>query len=289
MPGTRPSFRSPAARDGFAAAYEAMLARWPVPYDVCELPSEFGRTQVLSSGPPDAPPVVLLHGGGSTSTVWWNTVAALARAHRVHAVDHIGDLGRSVNDGRPLKTVDDLLTWLDGVVDGLGPDRVAVVGHSYGAWQALTWALRARQRVTRLVLIDPTDCFVGMPTAYKLRSLPVLLAPSRRRWRSFLAWETGGAALDPQWVDLIARNGEVRAAWPVMPKRPAADRLRALDVPTLVVLAERSRAVEATTAARVASDTLPDVRTTVLTGQTHHTLPAHDAAALNAALVGFLS
>lgn len=285
----RPAFRTPAAEAAFVAAYDAVLARWPVPVEPVDLRSEFGTTHVQVCGPADAPPLVLLHGGGATSTVWFAVVGELARSSRVYAVDQIGDAGRSVHDGRPLRRATDLTAWLDGVVSGLGLTRTALAGHSYGGWLALRYALSAPERVSRLLLLDPAACFAGTGAAYKLRAVPLLARPSAARLRAFLAWETRGAALDPAWLHLAGLSAEARTAPIVWPRRPTAADLRTFPVPTLQVLAEHSRSLDPRRAAAGASAVLPDVTNTVLPGATHHTVPTVDGDRLARVMTGFLA
>jgi len=274
----RPSFPSPAIERAFSAAYDSVLELWPVPFQSIDVPSEFGTTHVHVCGPADAPPLVLLHGGGATSTVWFATVERLSRAHRVHAVDQIGDAGRSVHEGRPLRGIDDFSAWLDALLDALGITRTALLGHSYGAWIALGYALHAPERLSSLVLVDPTDCFVGMSAAYRLHAVPLMVRPSARRMRELLAWETGGAPLEPRWLELVGlAAGEVRGSRLVLPRRFPAARLRACPVLTLQVLAGRSRAVDTERAAAAADRVMPGVVTEVLSEATHHTLPTQDA------------
>ncbi len=285
----RPAFRSPAAEAQFSAAYDAVLAQWPVPVESVDLASEFGTTHVQVCGPADGPPLVLLHGGGATSTVWFAVVGDLARRHRVYAVDQIGDAGRSVHDGRPLRAAGDLTDWLDTVLDGLGVPSTALAGHSYGGWLALSYALSAPQRVSRLVLLDPAECFTGTGPAYRLRAIPLFVRPSAQRMRAFLAWETRGAALDPTWLHLMGlAGGEVRGTAVVFPRRPDAAALRAFPVPTLQVLAEHSRSLDPGKAAAGAAALLPDVTNTVLPGASHHTIPTEDGARLARLMTDFL-
>jgi len=104
--------------DQYLSAYDAALARWPVPVDVLELPSAYRTTRVNACGPASAPPLVLLPGGFATSTVWSASVAALSAAHRVYAVDVICDQGRSVASGTPVDSLPALMAWLDTVLDG---------------------------------------------------------------------------------------------------------------------------------------------------------------------------
>lgn len=270
----------------YLAAYDAVLERWPVEVTPIDVPSAYGTTRVNACGPQDAPPLVLLHGGGATSTVWFANVADLARTHRVFAVD--GD-GRSIHNGAPIATAVDFMAWLDAVLSGLGVESTALCGHSYGAWQALGYALHARERVTKLVLLDPTDCFAPMSLSYRLHAVPFLLRPNARRWRQFLAWETGGAKLDPAWLNLTALGAEQPRSRIVMPRRPAPARFAGFTVPTLLVLAERSRVHDIRLVEANARRVLPHVVTAVLPAATHHTIPTENAGAIDRILLDFLS
>ncbi|MEU9996447.1 alpha/beta fold hydrolase [Streptomyces sp. NPDC050848] len=260
----------------FLAAYDAVLARWPAGTTTSELVTAHGTTHLLSHGPEDAPPVLLLPGGGATATGWHTLAAALGRTHRVHAVDLIGEPGRSVPAAdRPLRTVDDLTAWLGALLDGLRLESAAFVGHSYGAWIALQHALRAPDRVDRLVLLDPTNCFTGFSPRYLLRALPMLLRPTTARTAAFLRWETGGGAEpDPHGRRLLALAADFPSARPVTGPRPTPAELSRLKPPTLLLLAERSRAHDPARVAASARAAVPHLETATLPGATHHTLPA---------------
>lgn len=114
----------------------------------------------------------------------------------MYAVDTMGQAGRSVHSGQSLRTVDDLMAWLGGVLDGLGLDESALGGHSNGGWIALRYALHAPARVRQLVLVDPTMCFAGLSPAYLLHAVPILARPSTKALNKFVHWETGGQQLD---------------------------------------------------------------------------------------------
>ncbi|MFE8958486.1 alpha/beta fold hydrolase [Streptomyces iakyrus] len=272
----------------FLAAYDAVLDHWPVPVDRMDLTSAYGTTRVTACGPTNGEPLVLLHGGGTTSAVWFANVADLSRIRRVYAVDRIGEAGRSLPGGRPLRSVDDLLVWLDGVLDGLGLGRADLCGHSYGGWIALTYALRTPQRVRKLTLLDPTQCFAGYKAGYLLRALPMLIRPTAQRARAFLAWETHGAEVDPAWLDLYGRAAEFPRTKVVVGKRPRSRQLRNLTIPTLVLLAGDSRAHHVRRVEATARLHLPHVETAVLPGLSHHSVPFARAAAINSMLLDFL-
>ncbi|MFI7359137.1 alpha/beta fold hydrolase [Streptomyces avidinii] len=267
----------------FRAAYDAALGQWPGPVEAVDLPTPYGVTRVNRCGPAGAPPLVLLPGGGATSTVWGACAAAgAARTHRVHAVDLVGDPGLSVPEpGRPIRAVGDLVGWLDAVVDGLqdgpGPHGpVTLGGHSYGAWIAAHYAARRPARLGRLVLLDPTRVFAGLRPGYVLRALPVLARPTPERIRSFLAWETRGAALEPAWLRLQEETARFPGVRPVTGPRPDLAGLAGRQVD--VLFAERARCHDSGRAARAAREALPGARVDVLPGVAHHALPLTAAA-----------
>lgn len=285
-----PRFKSPAIESTFFAAYDAVLARWPVPVDSIDVPSGYGTTRVQVCGPAEGLPLVLLHGGMSTATVWFANVADLSVTHRVYAVDQIGDVGRSVHDGQPIRSVDDFMGWLDGLLAHLGLTQAALCGHSYGAWLALNYTLHSPGRVGKLILLDPTTCFAGLNFGYRIHAIPLFARPSAQRVRAFLHWETDGAALDPAWLALAAlAGGEARGSKLIVAKRPAEGRLRASTVPTLVVLAQNSKAHDASQVAANALRLMPRASTATLTGATHHTMPTLGAPALNRTMLDFLA
>ena len=277
----------------FLAAYDAVLRRWPVPVEAIELTSPYGTTRVNACGPAGAPPLILLNGGGTTSTVWFANVASLSQVRRVYAVDRIGEAGRSQSaSGTPrdsvIKTVDDLLGWLDQVIAGLGLERAELAGHSYGGWLALSYALRHQDRVARLVLLDPTQSFAGFKPSYLLHAVPIVVRPSADRVERFLAWETGGADLDADWLRLYRLGAEYRGAKVVTGGRPGAEQLREFAKPTLVVLAGASKAHypgKVETGARH----LPRAEVVILPGVSHHGMPFTHAAELNDLLTRFLT
>lgn len=284
-----PRFRSAAAETAFFAAYDTVLAQWPVPVESVDVPSVFGRTHVQVCGPRDGKPLVLLHGGGATSTVWFANVEALTRTHRVYAVDQIGDAGRSVHDGQPITGPDDLVTWLDSVFEGLGLAAAALGGHSYGAWLALRYAIHAPARVNKLVLLEPTLCYTGMRLSFRMRAVPLFVRPSADRMRNFISWETAGAAIDPAWLHLIAPERAVVTSKLILPHQPKAADLQAAIMPTLVLTAERSKQHNIRQLAVNAQQRMPNAVTTVLTGASHFTVPLHNPQQLNEAMVRFLA
>ncbi len=283
----RPPFRTAEARAAYVAAYEAVLAQWPIPVERRDVATPYGSTRVTIAGPADAPPLVLLAGGGATSTVWFSNAGALGRHHRLYAVDVMGDAGMSV-PSVPTRSVGDLMRWLDAVAEGCGLEKVGIGGHSYGGWIALTYALDHPDRVRRLVLIDPTTCFTGWNPAYLARALPMIVSASPETLRRLLRWETRGARLDPAWLNLVLTGVATFQGKIVLPKRPRPEQLRRLAVPTLLFAAGRSRAQNADRLAAKARQ-VRSLTVAVLPSATHHTLPTVDTEELDERILTFLA
>jgi pimeloyl-ACP methyl ester carboxylesterase len=282
------SIPDPDAQARFTRAYQRVIDHWPVPVTSLDAPTDYGRTHLLAAGDETAPAVLLLPGGGATATAWSAVAGGLARAHRVIAVDPIGQPGLSTSGPRPLKTAADVAGWLDQVLDWLGAERAALAGHSYGAWLALRYALHAPARVSRLVLLDPTSCLAPLSLAYRLRSIPLLARPGAERARRLFAWETRGRPLDPDWLAVATAGADLGRLKIVLPAVPKPAELARLALPVLVLVAGRSRAHDPALVARRASERLPEVTVETLAAAAHHTIPTEDADELTGYIAGFL-
>ena len=99
----------------------------------------------------EGPPLVLLAGMASDGASWEPVLDGLAARHELIVPDNRGS-GRTVADGASMSRetlTDDVLALLDA----LGIERAALLGHSMGAMLGWAIAARAPGRVTALVPI----------------------------------------------------------------------------------------------------------------------------------------
>jgi pimeloyl-ACP methyl ester carboxylesterase len=110
-----------------------------------------GATIWVRSGG-SGPAVVLIHGFGDTGDMWGPLAARLARNHTVIVPDLRG-MGRS---SRAAAGYDKKSQAGDirAVVEKLGQDRTAVVGHDIGTMVAYAYAARYPAKVSKLVVMD---------------------------------------------------------------------------------------------------------------------------------------
>src|SRR6478609_8482047 len=99
------------------------------------------RLHVAEAGPEDGPLVILLHGFPEFWYGWRHQIGALTEAgYRVMAPDQRGynrsDKPKDVASYRLETLVDDVV----GLIDAVGRDRAAIIGHDWGgivAWRAI--------------------------------------------------------------------------------------------------------------------------------------------------------
>jgi pimeloyl-ACP methyl ester carboxylesterase len=161
-------FTSQAGRAAFLAAYDRVLGElWPVTYESVEVPTRFGPTHAVVSGPPAAPPLLLLHGAGLSATSWYPNIATYAERFRTYALDTIFDSGRS-RQTRLLRSRQDCAAWIGDVLDALALDQTAIVGLSQGGWAAACAARFLPDRVSRLGLLAPVGALARFRLPYWL-------------------------------------------------------------------------------------------------------------------------
>ena len=100
----------------------------------------------------DGPPLLALHGLASSAN-WYDIVARLLRdRYHIYAPDQRGHgQTTSAPDGYDWKTLSDDLA---GLLDHIGLDQVAVMGHSWGGNVATNFAADYPGRVSRLIMIE---------------------------------------------------------------------------------------------------------------------------------------
>lgn len=108
--------------------------------------------QTLGQGPD----LVLLHGWGMNAAVWSGLAEALAGDFRLHLIDLPGH-GES-----PLAAGDGLADWALACLETV-PAQASWLGWSLGSLVAQQATLVAPERVSRLVLVAGTPCFVQRP------------------------------------------------------------------------------------------------------------------------------
>jgi pimeloyl-ACP methyl ester carboxylesterase len=107
------------------------------------------RTHVALAGDPEAPPLLLVHGWPQHWWCWRHVIGGLAERYRVIAPDLRGHGWTEAPKAGYEK--DQLTTDLLATLDALGVEKATWVGHDWGAFTGFLAALRAPERIERLV------------------------------------------------------------------------------------------------------------------------------------------
>lgn len=280
----------------YVSTYRAQLAEWPIQAEAKVLEVATGRMHLVVWGPSDAPPLLLLHGGGGSSVGWINQAEALGAQHRLYALDLPGHAGLSVAK-KPLKKVAETMTLIDEVLDTLQLSRVDILGISLGGAYAAHYALRSPQRINRLVMIAPSPLLLPLRFSFFMNNLRLLFGTSGIE--GFMRWlgpkqNAGQPLYEKRLQQVVHWFGAARRhfglpnmmgmEWPAILRN---DQLRALLVPTLVILGEHEVVYDARKGiARAAL--IPNVQTALIPGAGHDVMWSQPER-LNATITAFLS
>ncbi|MEU0546392.1 alpha/beta hydrolase [Micromonospora sp. NPDC005979] len=225
---------------------------------------------VLESGA--GPAVLMLHGSGPGTTgsgAWASTAQALGTSWHLVAPDQAGFGRTPVPAGSP----SGLRLWTEqaaGLMDALGVESYAVVGHSMGGAVALALAAAHPERVTRVVAVSTMGA-PGAPLSADLDA--VWAAPAgplgARDMLSRLLLDQAlvtDAAVEARAATM--RDGASAYASLFPPPRArwvddltlSAQTLAAIRVPVLLVHGAQDRLTPLETAARPLLEHLADVR-----------------------------
>jgi len=282
-----PLFKSPEGEARVLAAYDAAMKLWPIPYEQRDLPTRFGSTHVIVSGPADAPPLVLLHCALMTSSIWSPIIANLSRDYRTYAVDVIGDIGRTAPTNPP-ETYPDLAQWLLETYRELGIERARLLGWSFGGFVATNFAVHEPQRVEKLALLAPFATFVKPGPGFLLGLVPLVVA-TRATARLFeRAMCFKGSFEYSEHSDLLYqrfKNG--RPVFKVRPRVFTDEELRGLTMPTLLLVGDHELLYNPRAAVERAAQVLPHGHAEIIRN-CNHAVVSDQTAWVSARVLEFL-
>ncbi|AUX42858.1 alpha/beta hydrolase [Sorangium cellulosum] len=276
-PATRPG-ASPAA--GFDPELSSYTYPFPVRYFELESQRQKLRMAYMDVQPekPNGRTVLLLHGKNFSGAYWEPTIRALSeRGFRVIAPDQIG-FGKSTKPAAYQFSFHGLAEATRALLDSLGVQRAAVVGHSMGGMLAARYALMFEGRAERLVLVNPIG-LEDWKTVVPYRSIDAWfkqeLAATPDSIRDYQRKSYYDGAWKPEYERLI----EIPAGWTRHPEyarvawcsaltydmiftQPVVYELPRLRTPTLLIIGLRDRtALGRAWAPKEAADALGDYTT----------------------------
>jgi pimeloyl-ACP methyl ester carboxylesterase len=242
------------------------------------------RVKIAGSGPP----VVFFH--GAFGLQWDPFLDRLAESHTVYAPEHPGTTPGDPDGVKPLDNLWDLVLSYDELIDRLGLESPALVGHSFGGMIAAEVAAAAPARVRRLVLISPIGLWRDdTPIKNWMAMLPADLAPlvfvepeGPLAQQMFAVPEDPDAAVDAQIQMIWSLACTGKFVWPI-PDKGLAKRLHRISAPTLIVWGRQDGLVPSIYAQEFA-DRIPNARVEIVEQAAH--LPQLEQLDVVSQLVG---
>jgi pimeloyl-ACP methyl ester carboxylesterase len=128
------------------------------------------------AGDSHRPILVFLHGSWHDSNQWQEIMAPLSKSFHCIAIDLLG-FGNSQTD-RPPTSIADEVDCLHEFLNALQlNDRVYLIGHSLGAWVAVSYAIKYPHKIRGLVAISPEGFYLNTQKRYGLTTKFLLAHP----------------------------------------------------------------------------------------------------------------
>ncbi len=201
------------------------------------------------------PELILLHGWGMHSGIWEDVIESLIDHYRVTFLDLPGHgYSRLPEAGHTLRD-------LSRAVAAVAPPRAAWVGWSLGGLIAQRLAIDAPERVTKLVLVSSSPCFVRRPAwthGVDYRILHAFAENLSRDYKAtlkrFLALEVHGSEHETAQLRilraLVFQHGNpdtaaLRDGLAILENEDLRDELTGISCPTLLLMGRRDNLVPA--------------------------------------------
>lgn len=135
--------------------YDRQMENLDTPYTDLYIDTSFGRTHLIECGNLTGKPLLVFHGGNATTAYNLKYCRFLLKDFHIYAVDTIGHPGKSTEVSLSPRN-QDYGKWAVDVIKGLGFDRIACFGGSFGAGIVVKAMCVAPELIGRSVLLVPS-------------------------------------------------------------------------------------------------------------------------------------
>ncbi|WP_448163571.1 alpha/beta fold hydrolase [Bacillus mobilis] len=239
-------FISEKGKEDFQIAYDESMALLPTPNDMKDIETTFGtiRTYYFTKEEnKHKEPILLLPGRGASTPMWVPNLEGLREKRPVYTIDLLGEPGMSVQT-KVIENQKQQAEWLNEVIEGLGLEKVHIVGVSIGGWTAMNLARYNPEHIATASLLDPVFVFAQISIKMILASIPasVPIVPKLLR-EKMLSYVSGGAEINDdepiaKLIESGMRNYKLKTPAPDLFSK---EDLKNINVPVLALMAEKSK------------------------------------------------
>ena len=273
----------------FYSLYDSSLARWTVPYEIIDVHSHYGKTNIIACGDKNNPPVLLIHAMGLSATMWYPNVSELSKTHRVYAINTIGDLGKSELydfDTYP-ENGQDYSSWLNNAMDQLQISKCDVIAASMGGWIAMNFAINSPERINQLILLGPMG--IKANTAGVMKHLfKVMIFPNQKNKEAVTKWTLGDdQKVNDEMAEYMNTALNCEGRLPI-PKHIKKKELEKIEAETLLILGEFDNPIgNPDKNIKFAKKCIKELKVEVVA--TGHLMSIEDPEQINSLMIDFLN
>lgn len=270
--------------------YDERLSKWPVSYESLYVPTRYGDTHVIVSGPKDGPPIILVHAMGLNATMWLPNIVDLCRRFRIYALDTIGDLGKSKLyqlDNYP-KNGQAYSGWLEEVFEKLGIEQASLIGSSMGGWISMNFAIYSASRVKNLVLLGPQGLSGNLEVLARLFS--VIFFPTKTNKKGLVRWILGeNPMVHEAFADYMFTTMDLNCRGKIAaPVKLSIEQLAKILAPTLLFVGKNDPTLNSQKHIDRALMTIRNLQVEVMVG-TGHVMSTENPEFVNNRIINFLT
>ncbi|RXM43878.1 alpha/beta fold hydrolase [Flavobacterium sp. YO64] len=234
-------FETKSEKKTYLNAYDKALKLWDIPYTEENVKTSFGTAHVNIAGPKNAKSLVLLHGMDATSTMWYPNIKALAKNHRIYAIDFLMEPGKSILTTKPLSSKE-IVIWYNEIFSFYKLKQFDIIGASRGGWIAALLASEKTNSIDKIVLLSPAQTFKFIDKVRKTSSALLLkLFPSEKKFNKTLeTFSTHPENINPIYKrQFYLANKYAKSNSSMLKMRPFSDEeLQSITNPVLVLIGD---------------------------------------------------
>lgn len=213
------------------------------------------QTPILIGG--EGPPLLLLHGPGENALWWMRVIPHLVSSYQLIVPDLPGHGASTIN--KDTFVADQVFSWLAELIERTCQESPVIVGHVLGGSIATRFAIRNREKIRRLILVDSLGLGKFRPSLrFAFGLIRFIIKPTKKNFDHFFPqcmYDTDNLQeeMDQQWDHFMnynlecANNPDQQKAMQVMMKKvgipsiPPKD-LHQIGVPTALIWGRHDRA-----------------------------------------------
>lgn len=235
-------FKTKSDKQNYISAYNKALKLWDITYTEENVKTSFGTAHVVIAGPKNGKDLVLLHGMDASSTMWYPNIKALAKNHRIYAIDFLMEPNKSTLTAKPLSK-EEIVICYNEIFNHYKLKKFDIIGASRGGWIATLLAVQEKNSIDKIILLSPAQTFKFIDKMGKTTTALMLkLFPSEKKFGKTLeTFSTHPEKISPIYKrQFYLANKYAKSNSSMLKMTPFSDdELKSIQNPVLVLIGDQ--------------------------------------------------